>query len=156
MESFVSIPVPTSQFLDLANFLRSNGDPRDPVNVIRTAIDYWLDNANWKPELLAEIKNEDRGYQWKSLFLINGTQIRMHYKGTNFYAKVEGDQIIYNGEAISPGRLVNKITGTSRNAWRDLWIKRPGDEEWKLAWACRPESIENGDKLLKEFEESGD
>jgi|KBSSwiStaDraftv2_1062776.scaffolds.fasta_scaffold10095535_1 hypothetical protein len=25
----------------------------------------------------------------------------------------------------------------SRNAWRDLWIKRPEDKEWKLAGECR-------------------
>ncbi|MBU0967897.1 MAG: hypothetical protein KKA54_16105 [Proteobacteria bacterium] len=153
MKSHISVPVQTSQFLELANFLRTNNDPRDPVDVIVTAIDYWLDNASWKPELLSEISSDDRGYQWKSLFLVHGTQIRMQYKGTFFYAKVEGDEIIYNGESISPGSMVNKITGTSRNAWRDLWIKRPSDQEWKSALGCRPESKEISEKLLQELDE---
>lgn len=138
MESQIAVSISTGQFLDLVNFLRSNNDPRDPVNVISEAIDYWLDNASWKPELLSI--TDTRGYQWKNLFLPDGTQIRMQYKGEYFYAKVEGDDVVYKGRSISPSSLANTITSSSRNAWRDLWIKRPGpagDSEWKLADDCR-------------------
>ena len=137
MKTQISVPIYTQQFLELANFLRSNGDPRDPVEIVSVAIDYWLDNASWKPELLSE--SDTRGYQWKNLFLPSGTQIRMQYKGAYFYAKVDGDEIIYDGKPISPGSLANTIAGNSRNAWRDLWIKRPEDKEWKLADECRSE-----------------
>lgn len=137
MKTKISVPIYTQQFLELANFLRSNGDPRDPVEIVSVAIDYWLDNASWKPELLSE--SDTRGYQWKNLFLPSGTQIRMQYKGAYFYAKVDGDEIIYDGKPISPGSLANTIAGNSRNAWRDLWIKRPDDKEWKLADECRSE-----------------
>ena len=137
MKTQISVPIYTQQFLELANFLRSNGDPRDPVEIVSVAIDYWLDNASWKPELLSE--SDTRGYQWKNLFLPSGTQIRMQYKGAYFYAKVDGDEIIYDGQPISPGSLANTIAGNSRNAWRDLWIKRPEDKEWKLADECRSE-----------------
>ena len=137
MKTQISVPVHTQQFLELVNFLRSNADPRDPVEIVSIAIDYWLDNASWKPELLSE--SNARGYQWKNLFLVSGTQIRMQYKGAYFYAKVDGDEIIYDGKPISPGSLANTIAGNSRNAWRDLWIKRPEDKEWKLADECRSE-----------------
>lgn len=153
MKSQVSIQIPTVQFLELADFLRSNGDSRDPVEMVSTTIDYWLENASWKPELLCEVDSNIRGYQWKNLFLPNGTQIRMQYKGTYFYAKVEGDEIIYDGKSFSPGRLANTITSTSRNAWRDLWIKRPEDKDWKLADECRPEKMEREEKLLQEKRE---
>ena len=63
----------------------------------------------------------------------------MQYKGAYFYAKVDGDEIIYDGKPISPGSLANTIAGNSSNAWRDLWIKRPEDKEWKLADECRSE-----------------
>ena len=139
MKTYISVPVQTQQFIELANFLRSNGDPRDPVQIVSVAIDYWLDNASWKPELLSE--SDTRGYQWKNLFLPSGTQVRMQYKGVYFYAKVEGDEIVYDGKSISPGSLANTIAGTSRNAWRDLWIKRPADKEWKLADECRAEAV---------------
>jgi hypothetical protein len=152
MESHISVPVQTAQFLELVAFLQSKNDPRDPVEVVASAIEYWLDNADWKPELLAQVDSNVQGYQWKNLFLSNGTQIRMQYKGTYFYAKVEGDKIIYNGKPISPGSLANTITKSSRNAWRDLWIKRPEDKEWKLADDCRPEKIAIGEKLLQELE----
>lgn len=137
METQVAIPVRTRQFLDLADFLRRSGDSRDPVAAVADAIDYWLDNASWKPELLSQSTNATRGYQWKSLFMPDGTEVRMQYKGQYHYAKVEGDQLIYESEPITPGRLANIITGTSRNAWRDLWIKRPSDAEWLLADDCR-------------------
>ena len=149
MKTHLSVPVETSLFLRLAGFLESNGDLRDPVIMVSDAIEYWLDNATWKPELLAA--SDSLGYQWKSLFLPDATQIRMSYKGKYFYAKVEGDKIIYDGKSISPGRLVNTIAGSSRSAWRDLWIKRPNDNEWKFADHCRPEFIEAGDVLLQEL-----
>lgn len=139
MKTQISVPVQTEQFLELVNFLSSNGDPRDPVEIVSIAIDYWLDNASWKPELLSA--SDTRGYQWKNLFLASGTQIRMQYKGAYFYAKVDGDAIIYEGKPISPGSLANTIAGTSRNAWRDLWVKRIEDKEWKLADECRSEVV---------------
>lgn len=137
METQISVPVPTQQFLDLAEFLRSQGDTRDPVVAVTDAIDYWMDNASWKPELLRQAPTSNLGYQWKSLFLPDTTEVRMQYKGDWHYAKVEGDKLMYEGEPITPGRLANTITQTSRNAWRDLWIKRPTDAEWLLADTCR-------------------
>jgi len=137
-ESKISVPVRTSQFLGLANFLRDQGSDRDPVSAIETAIDYWIDNASWKqedllPEIFQEPPRQHRAYIWKEISLPHGTDIRMRYKRQDNYAKVDGDQIIYQGEVVSPSELANRISGTSRNAWRDLWIKRPDDRDWHLA-----------------------
>lgn len=137
METQVSIPVATRQFLELAAFLKAQGDARDPVLAVQDAIDYWLDNASWKPELLRHVQHSNLGYQWKGLFLPDSTEVRMQYKSDWYYAKVEGDKLIYEGVPITPGRLANTVAGTSRNAWRDLWIKRPADAEWLLADDCR-------------------
>ena len=95
--------------------MRSKNDRRDPVLAVRDAIDYWLQNADWKPELLSQ--SETRGYQWKSLFLPEGTQIRMSYKGTYHYAKVEGDQIIYEGKSISPMIAAEKPGRRRTSSW---------------------------------------
>lgn len=139
MKTYISVPIATGQFLDLISFLQEEGSDRDPVDVVSTAIDYWMQNASWKKEeLLPEtFYSESHGYTWKykdySLFLPDGTEIRMPYKGSYHYAKVEGDDIKYNGRNMSPGTLANTITSSSRNAWRDLWIKRPGEKEWTLA-----------------------
>jgi hypothetical protein len=139
METQISVPVQTQQFIALSDFLRNNGDARDPVLVIADAIDYWMDNASWKSELLR--KSAARGYQWKDLFLPENTEVRMQYKGRYYYAKVEGDQLMYEGAAITPGSLANTIANSSRNAWRDLWVRRPNDPQWRLAADCRNEAL---------------
>ena len=150
VESFVSVPIPTSQFLSLASFLQQEKDIRDPVEVISFAIEYFIDNAGWKHDDLL-VRNETRGYQWKNVFLPSGTRIRVPYKGQYFYAEVQGDRFLYEDEQTSPGALANKVTGTSRNAWKTLWIIRPGDKEWILADDLRPETAVKADEALKEF-----
>ncbi|WP_109477923.1 hypothetical protein [Paraburkholderia sp. C35] len=135
METQISVPVQTQQFISLVDFLRSNGDSRDPVLVVTEAIDYWMENASWKSELLK--KSATLGYQWKEVFMEDGTEVRMQYKGQYYYAKVEGDQLIYEGAPTTPGSLANTIANSSRNAWRDLWLKLPSDPQWRLADDCR-------------------
>ena len=135
--STVSVPVPTELFVELVDFLRKEGSDRDPVSVVASAIDYWMDNASWKQEdLMPEIFERPQylGYHWKSLLLPPGTQVRMTYKGTTYHACVEGDDFLYEGEKLTPSEFANRIAGgTARNAWRDLWIKRPRDRDFHLA-----------------------
>ena len=141
MKTQVSIPIPTAQFVELLDFLRENKDERDPVEVIEFAIEYWMQNASWKPELLARISPESRGYTWSykdhSIFMPHGTDIRMQYKGKYYYAKVEKDEIKFDDKIVTPSTFANLVTKSSRNAWRDLWIKRPDDKEWIFADDCR-------------------
>lgn len=139
MESQISIPVKTALFLELAEFLETNGSNRDPVEVVSAAIDYWMDNASWKQDaLMPEIATQHAaGYIWMNekvpIFMPHGTTIRMRYKGKNYFAQVRQDEIIYEGVALSPSALANKIAGGSRNAWRDLYIRKPGQPTWELA-----------------------
>jgi len=137
-DSYISIPIPTTVFLELTDFLREEGSDRDPVSVVRTAIDYWIDNASWKKEdLLPETVDDHHGYTWKEVFLPDSTAIRMKYKGDFYYADIVGDEMIYEGEKVSPSEFANKVAHTNRNAWRDLEIKRPKDKVWRTANAIR-------------------
>ena len=146
MPSTISIPIDTELFLDLADFLKENGDPRDPVDMVSLAIEYWLQNADMKKEdLLQQPKASSRGFIWKELFLPHGTEIRMTYKGTIYRANVVGDDFVYDGKPTSPGAMVNTVSGTSRNAWRDLWIKRPTDREWISAESLRTIAVLDND-----------
>ena len=147
METSISVPVSTSLFLRLVDFLRESDSAIDPVDGVSDAIAYWIDNASWKSELLE--RPAAGGYTWKTLYLPHGTDLRMKYSGKYHYAKVEGDQVMYDGAAISPGALANTIAGNSRNAWRDLWIKRPWDKEWHLAESLRV--APSADALLAEM-----
>ena len=150
MKSQICVPLPTDVFLELVEFLREEKDIRDPVEVVSDAIRYFLDNASWKQDDLL-VRSASLGFQWKSVFLPDGTQIRTSYKGSYFYATVEGDRVMHDGTATTPAAFANKIAGTSRNAWRNLWIKRPEDKEWTLADDLRPETKVRGDAALAEF-----
>lgn len=133
-KSLINVPVPTQTFLTLSDFLKQSGSNRDPVEIISTAIDYWMDNAEWKKEdLLPDVFDQEKGYRWKQVFLPHGSMIRMKYKGQFSYAKVEGDKIIFENKEVSPSEFANTVTGTHRNAWRDLEVKRPSDTAWQLA-----------------------
>jgi hypothetical protein len=137
-ESYVSVPVLTEQFIELVDFIRDEGSDRDPVIAVQDAIAYWISNASWKQEdLLPEIFTKDKGYKWKEVFLPHGTSIRMRYKGEYYYAKVESDNLIFQEQVVSPNEFADKVANCSRNAWRDLEVRRPGDMEWFIANSLR-------------------
>ena len=137
IDSTISIPVRAALFLELADFLREKGSDRDPIRTVTDAIVYWMENAEWKTEdLMPEIFERPQylGHNWKGLLLPPGTQVRMTYKGAVYHARIEGDDFIYQGEKMSPSEFANTVAGgTARNAWRDLWIKRPRDRDFRLA-----------------------
>ena len=143
-KSTVSIPVRTELFVELVDFLRDKGSDRDPVKAVENAVEYWIFNADWKTEdLMPEVleKKNFQGYQWKSLLLPPGTRIRMIYKGETYHAGVSGDDFVYNGNKTTPSEFAITIaSGTSRNAWRDLWVKRPRDKDFRLADELRRNS----------------
>ncbi|HZV66271.1 MAG TPA: hypothetical protein VFG03_15300 [Telluria sp.] len=80
-----------------------------------------------------------RGYQWKCLFLPDGTELRMRFGGEVFYARVLEDAIVYQGQRLSPRQLTIAIAGDGHNAWRELWLLLPGESTWKLACLRRRE-----------------
>jgi len=154
----IGVPVPAELFLRLADFLRQQNDGRDAVTVVSDAIEYWLVNADAKPELLGQSLNEDStGYQWKHLFLPHQTQLRMQYRDQYYYAVIEKDKMVYQGRETSPGSMVNEISGTSRSAWRDLWFKRPSDNTWLPASEFskeRQKQVDLGNRLLDQLTSS--
>ncbi len=78
-----------------------------------------------------------KGYQWKSLFLPDGTVLRTVLRGKNHHCVVESDQILYNGQPVSPSGFVNAVGGIRRNAWRSTWVLFPDSKQWQLADALR-------------------
>lgn len=125
----VSVQVPTKVYLDLAFHLRKSGDQRNPDQVVAVAIRTWLSSCTGKTAGL--------GYQWKDLFLPDGTDLRMRYRGAWHYAAIKGDQLIYADESVSPRDWGLMVTGTVRNAWRDVWIRRSINDSWNRACALR-------------------
>jgi hypothetical protein len=79
----------------------------------------------------------DTGYQWKAVFLPEGTRLRACFDGQPWFAMVEGAEIIYDGQAISPSRFTNRWGSGNRNAWKTVWLRFPGSDAWLLADVCR-------------------
>lgn len=134
----ISVPIATSTFIDLVDFLREKKSSRDPLEVIQSAINYWMDNADWKEDILFPISLAT-GYSWKSVFLPSGTALRIRYNSEYHYAKVEGDKLMYEGQSTSPNQFALKVAGCARDAWRDLWVKRPSDTDFVVANFLRSE-----------------
>ena len=132
----VSVQISSELFLELANYLQEFGDERDPAEVVEAALASWLCVAKGDaPE--AEV----RGYQWKRLFLPEGTELKMSYRGLNAFAKVVGDFVVYQGQPTTPNQFVAEVAGTVRNAWEVLWLRLPGQRYWKSARFIRQEQL---------------
>ncbi|MCG2586732.1 hypothetical protein [Massilia sp. TS11] len=107
----------------LEAYLQRKGNRQPVERVVEQAIRFWLDFQG----------DSLRGYQWKSLFLPEGTQLRVCYAGRYHVAQVEGDDIIYAGRPLSPRQFVIAVMHCVRNAWREVWLRCPGDARWHLA-----------------------
>lgn len=129
--------LPAATCAELSDFLRQSGSTFSINDAMICAVKQWIaaERAAATP---------DRGYQWKRLFLPDGTRLRMHHGDCWFYADVIADQLIYQGRPVSPRQLTIAVAGDGRNAWRDLWIRRPGERGWTAAERLRRE-LEQGD-----------
>jgi len=137
MKSTMTLEVDTDTLLRLIGQLKARGGKQDVSAVINDAIELWMReqsklNMNGDPASI-------RGYQWKSLFLPEGTQLRSWSYGEHNYALVVGDQIIHNGKSVSPNQFAQSFARSTRNAWTDLYVRRPEDKQFKLACRLRTE-----------------
>jgi len=120
-------------------------------NVVSDYLDRTTDDEGWNDvyyeylerktgelDFKGKYGDATKGYRWQELYLPNGTQISIRYKSKDYFASVQFEKIIYEGKSFSPSQLASKIANnTRRNAWRDLNIKKPGENEWKLADVLR-------------------
>jgi hypothetical protein len=123
---------------ELTMHLRKSGSTMSPAQAATAAIRAWI-KAQEQPARAAPAPAITRGYQWKNLFLPEGTELRMSTTGSTFHARVEGDDIIFNGHKVSPRGMTLAIAGEGRNAWRDVWLKFPGERAFVPASRCRRE-----------------
>ncbi len=123
---------------ELTMHLRKSGSKLSPAEAAAVAIRSWI-SAQQHPAEPATDAGSTRGYQWKTLFLPEGTELRMSTLDSTYHARVQGDDIVYNGRKVSPRGMTLAIAGEGRNAWRDLSIKLPGERAFVPASRCRRE-----------------
>lgn len=143
-ESYIAVPVRTELFVGLVAFLHDADRDDDPVELIEAAIRALIERGEGQAEVLLPPRAPaetpppaGRGYLWKGVFLPDRTRLRMKYRGQIHHAAVEGDRLMFQGRPVSPGELAKSIAGSSRNAWRDLWVMLPDAERWVVADALR-------------------
>ena len=79
----------------------------------------------------------EAGYQWKEVFLPEGTRLRASFDRKPYFATVDGAEIKYGEHVISPSCFANLHGSGNRNAWKAIWLRLPGSDEWLLADVCR-------------------
>ena len=137
MKSTMTLQVDTDTLLKLIGQLRVRGGSQDLSAAITAAIELWLREQS---KLAAGCDPASvRGYQWKSLFLPEGTEIRSWSYGEHNYARVEGDEIIHKGKSVTPNEFAQSFARSMRNAWMDLSVRRPQDQHFKMAHRLRVE-----------------
>lgn len=134
MEKTVFVPVSSAAYNALV--VRCNDTQADVLAALNAAISEYLDRTKPAPvtEPTPAVAEEVKGFQWGPVMLPNGTEIKMTYDGKDHAAVVAKEKVRYKNRYYTPSRFASLIAAkTSRNAWRDLWIKRPGDDSFRLA-----------------------
>lgn len=137
MKSTVTVQLETDTLLKLINRLSELGGTQDVSEGVSAAIEFWL--AEQAKLSTGCDPASVRGYQWKTVFLPEGTVLRSWSYGDHNYARVEGDQIIHEGKAVSPNQFAQSFARATRNAWTDLYVRRPCDKRFTLACRLREE-----------------
>jgi hypothetical protein len=132
-EHRMEVPISLAAYHQLLGGVSESGYKKEYWEIAAEAIDEWSRRHN--PDAIA--MPATRGYQWKNLFLPDGTLLRTVFGGKNHHCIVENDRILYNDQSVSPGRFINAVGGVRRNAWRSIWILFPENKEWKLADTLR-------------------
>lgn len=101
---------------------------------IAHAVRYWLD-----AEQPSAAPNEEsgHGYQWKTVFLPDGTVLRSPCGAA--MARVDRDHIIHEGRAVTPNQFAQAGADSVRNAWKVILVRRPGERRFKPASLLRDE-----------------
>ena len=113
---------------------------------------FWSDSLAQEPFVIEAIRNyinpapaapqqpaaaSEAGYQWKQVFLPEGTRLRASFGRQSYFATVVGMEIKYDGHAVSPSCFANLYGSGNHNAWKTVWLRLPGSDEWLLADVCR-------------------
>jgi hypothetical protein len=96
--------------------------------------------AYMKPQPAAQARQDaviDAGYQWKQVFLPEGTRLRASFGRAPYFAVVQGSEIRSGEQSLSPSAFANLKGSGNRNAWKAVWLRFPGNEQWILADICR-------------------
>jgi hypothetical protein len=136
----MSLPISLETYQRLLSAAGMSGFEKEFWEIGDMAVRDWL--ARNAPESFGMPATS--GYQWKELFLPNGTVLRTVFEGKNYHCLVENDQVRYNGATTSPSGFANAVGGVRRNAWKVIWLLLPNSSVWELAGTLRTKRTVEG------------
>ncbi|MYM70069.1 hypothetical protein GTP45_24920 [Pseudoduganella sp. FT55W] len=92
----------------------------------------------------------DAGYQWKQVFLPEGTRLRARFGRAPYFATVQNAEIKCGEQSLSPSDFANLQGSGNRNAWKAIWLRFPGSGQWVLADTCRAQQNTAITQLFKQ------
>lgn len=107
----------------LTRHLRNTNSALSVTEAIDQAVRAWLTMAADAPS---------GGIRWKTLFLPEGTRLRIWSHPELPEACVVGNYLLYKGQPVSPNQYVQSC-GAHRNAWELISVLLPGEKYWKHA-----------------------
>jgi hypothetical protein len=135
-EAKQSVNLPIADFLELELHLMDTRPGVKPEALVTELVKRWLATETQKLATQGFVPTL-HGFQWKTLFLPEGTFLRTSHGDNVEFAKVSGDRIISDdGVSLTPSLFANRHA-KGRNAWRFIWLRFPGDEYWVRADNCR-------------------
>lgn len=126
MEAWVSVPIESRQLQRLIDQLGLRGGAADLQQALAAAIELWL--TEQRKLQVGGDPCAVHGFQWKAVFLPDGTLLRTVSYHDEQCARVQGSEIMFNGRAVTPNQLAHWAGRGTRNAWNDIYVRRPQDK----------------------------
>ena len=113
-EPLFVLPASFNTYVVVTQFLAKHGLRQEMYEVVDQALSDWMRAIEASKEKATS--SPVNGYQWKHLFLPEGTTLRTVRDGVHRLAHVVGCKVVFDGQCCSPSQFVNEVHGTCRNA----------------------------------------
>jgi len=132
MSTQVTVEVNSATLRALLNYQAEQDCEVDIREVVDEAVRDWLQR-----QAEAVRPPAPGGYTWKTIFLPDGTRLRVKSRHGFHYAEVVCGELIADSLSISPNQFVTASLGNAGNAWRLVYVQLPGDSDWTQAQRLR-------------------
>lgn len=148
MTSRVTLEVSLPTLHALLDYHAEHAAGRALADLADIAICEWLQRqrASNKPV-------DPKRFFWKTVFLPDGTRLRIRSRQGPHYAEVVCGELIYEGEAVSPNQFVTASLRNVGNAWKVIHVQLPGDTDWTPALHLRHAAMAHAFRTAKRMAE---
>ncbi|MES2130585.1 MAG: hypothetical protein V4463_25210 [Pseudomonadota bacterium] len=134
----IPVTIPTALYLAVQAHRRTYSN-LTMQEVFIQALEDWM--AHTRAAAHAVTDASRNGYQWKCLFLPDGSHLRARSGKSGLCAEVKGNRIIFQGLPMSPHQFTRAECGPGRNAWSTLMVRLAGQDRWHTACSLRKELL---------------